>query len=597
MTKKTKKWGKQGSADAVKVKVTGYEWIRVFKYIDHKFLFYFSTLICFVTDLVEPMISITEGKLADILISNDYSSAEAFEKDLNRISNETLYILLFFFFLNSIYNAIDGILLPDMLSSVKKALVKAVFRQNLGFFDATESGVLDARLTVDAKIACRSYTSKIVNIVRYSVQMIIGLVVMFIKSQELALYMSLYLPIFLLVNIYGTKKLDKLWKKFNNLDTGISAETEEVLSSIRTVKSFGSEMNEYQHLKQNLKDEEKYLNENYKVSAIKDLFMTFADLSSKVLIMYVGGKQAALKKTAPGTIIAFLKIQKSWEKAASSVISKLADYSKYNVSAMKVLDILERKPEIEIDKGITINNVKGNIEFRDVVFSYPTRDKVVLDHLSFTINSGETVAIVGESGCGKSTILQIIERFYDCQGGEVLLDGVDIKNISPSSLRNYIGYVPQTPVMFSMNIKNNIRFGKPEAVKEEIIDAAKISNAHDFILQQNRAYDTQVTQNSLSGGQKQRLCIARAVILKAPIMILDEATASLDSESENLIQKSIKELKNGRTMIIVAHRLSTIKNADKILVLSNGKLVEEGTHEELVAKGGAYANLVKSQLQ
>ena len=365
---------------------------------------------------------------------------------------------------------------------------------------------------------------------------------------------------------------------------------------MRTVRSFDAGLLEYQAYKEKLFDVNDLVKKDSLRHGIENFISTLINWGSYCMLLLLGGKLAAKKEIDPGAIVVFLGIHRDWESAGVNLLTTLIDFNKANVSAAKILQIIEREPLIKLDEGEVLDHVNGHIEFRDVVFTYPTREQPALDHLSFTINPGETVAIVGESGCGKSTTLQLLERFYDCQEGQVLIDGHDVKSLSPITMRKFIGYVPQSPAMFSMAIKDNIRFGIPEANKEEIIKASKLANAHKFIVQQPKGYNTKVHQNSLSGGQKQRICIARAVMLNAPIILLDEATAALDAESERLVQQSIQNYQNGRTMIIVAHRLSTVKHADRILVMSAGKIIEQGTHDSLLAQGGAYADLVQNQL-
>lgn len=275
----------------------------------------------------------------------------------------------------------------------------------------------------------------------------------------------------------------------------------------------------------------------------------------------------------------------------------LKNSKKANISTRKILEIIEKEPGIKINEGRSITHIRGKIEFKNVFFKYPSRETYALNDVSFTIEPGETVAIVGESGCGKSTTLLLIQRFYDIDSGEILIDGRNIGKLKPTSLRSHIAIVPQQPVMFSMSAKENIKFSKPDATQEEVIESAKISNAHTFLKHLSDGYRTMVNQNTLSGGQKQRICIARAVLMDAPIMLLDEATASLDTESESLVQEALSRAGQGRTLVIVAHRLATIRNSDRILVMSKGKLVESGSHDELISKNGFYTRLIQAQLQ
>jgi ABC-type multidrug transport system fused ATPase/permease subunit len=263
--------------------------------------------------------------------------------------------------------------------------------------------------------------------------------------------------------------------------------------------------------------------------------------------------------------------------------------------------LVDAHPNVDRHDGDHIANgeevLRGNVEFRDVGFHYEKQTTWAVRHLSFTIAAGQTVAFVGESGCGKTTSLQLLQRFYDAQEGVILLDGVDIKTLAPEFVRSQISSVPQTPVLFSMSIRDNIRYAQPTAADEEVAQAARTGNAHDFVLELPEDYETMVEQKSLSGGQKQRLCISRAILQNAPIMLLDEATAALDTQSEQLVQQSLEQVRRGKTAILVAHRLSTVINADVIFVFKDGRIEEIGSHNELLAHGGLYADLTRFQLQ
>jgi len=277
------------------------------------------------------------------------------------------------------------------------------------------------------------------------------------------------------------------------------------------------------------------------------------------------------------------------------------DFAKAKVAAASIFQIVDRVPPIDNSsaEGTRLDSVKGNIQFNNVLFSYPTRPDVkVLKGLSLSVKSGETLALVGSSGCGKSTVVSLLERFYELESGHVLLDGIDITSMNVSWLRNQFGIVGQEPILFATTIRENIAYGKPDATEEEIIAAATAANAHSFISTLPDGYDTYVGEKGtqLSGGQKQRVAIARAIIRNPKILLLDEATSALDSESEKIVQEALDRVREGRTTIVIAHRLSTIQNASKIAVIDSGRVVETGTHTELLAERGLYYNLVHTQV-
>ena len=277
------------------------------------------------------------------------------------------------------------------------------------------------------------------------------------------------------------------------------------------------------------------------------------------------------------------------------------DVAKGKLATQRVFSVVDRQPLIDASdpSGIRPVSCSGQVELRAVTFSYPQRpDAPVFSNFNLSVPAGSTVALVGESGSGKSTVVQLIERFYDPQQGQVCVDGVDIKTLDLHWLRSKIALVSQEPVLFSLSVADNIRYGNPTATMEDVMAAAMAANAHTFIEALPEGYHTNLGEGEiqLSGGQKQRVCIARALVKDAPLLLLDEATSALDAESENVVQEALERLMEGRTTIIIAHRLSTIKDADSIAVVYKGKLVEQGTHSELLGAGGSYAKLVAHQL-
>jgi len=280
-------------------------------------------------------------------------------------------------------------------------------------------------------------------------------------------------------------------------------------------------------------------------------------------------------------------------------VALIPDIMKAKAAASRLFAVIERKPLLDENPDGKTPQIQGQITFKNVFFKYPTRPEVtVLKKFSLKVKPGRTIALVGHSGSGKSSVIQLIERFYDVTRGKILIDGIDIRDINLQHLRQSIGLVSQEPILFKGTIADNIRHGKPSATEDEIIEAAKRANAHDFIMKLADKYNTEVGERGtqVSGGQKQRIAIARAIMKSPKILLLDEATSALDAESEELVQSALAKLQVGRTTIIVAHRLSTIQHADTIFVLDNGKIVEQGTHDQLLKLDAHYASLVALQI-
>ena len=590
-------WRSQGSADELKQTTTGWEWMGIFKYMSNKTVFFLTCIFNMISCLGPYLNSMVQGQLATILVDSKFSAAEPFIQEINKIADTFLYLILITFVTGLAQWISESYFMPQFTRDLKTAIMNALMQQDIQFYDEVETGVILSRITEDAENAYMAYTLKLVSLLRCLVQWVVGLILCFTQSPKLSFILLFTAPLFMIVQRLGDKKIDQLWFSYNDCSTAVSAKSEEVLTSFRTVRAFDAEKREYKNYKDRLHSVYEVIKKNSIIHGTKEFLSSIIQWGSASLILYVTGMQAANGEIEPGTIVVFISIIGLWNNAFSGIFSIMTEFKKSNVSSAKILEIIENDPKIKLKEGRLISDVKGKIEFKNVTFTYASRDKPALNNLSFVVEPGQTVAIVGESGCGKSTTLQLLERFYDCQRGEILIDGQNVKDIQPDSLRKFIAFVPQAPTMFSMTIKNNIRFGKPGAHRPDIIHAAQVANAHEFIVQQPKGYNTPVHQNSLSGGQKQRLCIARAIMVDAPILLLDEATAALDAESEHLVQNAISHYRVGKSVVIVAHRLSTVMHADKILVMSQGTIIEEGTHESLLQKGGAYAQLVQNQLQ
>jgi ABC-type multidrug transport system fused ATPase/permease subunit len=381
---------------------------------------------------------------------------------------------------------------------------------------------------------------------------------------------------------------------------GATVVAEETMSNIRTVRSFANEEKQLAAYNEKVTDT---LNLGVKAAFAYGLFTggtSGVGMLAFVAIIYYGGTLVLEGELSSGDLTSFLLYALSVGTALSGLAGLFGAMMAAVGANDRVFQILDRIPFVPVDEGNACSlPVKGDIEFKKAVFAYPARPDIqVLKELELRIPAGTVAALVGPSGGGKSTILACIERFYDVDGGAVLVDGVDVKIIAGSSLRRSIGYVAQEPVLFAMSIKDNISFGKPGASDEEVLRAAKVANAAGFINDLPSKFDTQVGEKGvrLSGGQRQRIAIARALLQDPAILLLDEATSALDAESEHLVKEALERLMIGRTVVIVAHRLSTVSNADTVFVIQAGKVVGQGRHEELLNSSPLYAKLVKRQL-
>jgi len=372
---------------------------------------------------------------------------------------------------------------------------------------------------------------------------------------------------------------------------------EETLGGIRVVKAFNAEKDQFK----------KFDDQNNELLLIKNKAIRRRDLASPVtevlaflavvIVLWYGG-QLVLKNSFLNAedFLTYIVIFSQLIQPLKNLSSASYNIKKGAASIERIEHLINEDVSIkEIANPVILTSFNDCIEFKNVSFSY--EEKTILDNINLKIQKGKTVALVGSSGAGKSTLVDLIPRFHDVVKGELLIDGINIKNYSLKSLRNQMGIVTQEPILFNDTIANNIALGMDDATETQIMDAAKIANAHQFILQKENGYNTSIGErgNKLSGGEKQRVTIARAVLKNPPILLLDEATSSLDTESEKLVQDAINNLMNNRTSVVIAHRLSTIRHADEIIVLDKGKIAERGTHMTLMALDGIYRNLVSMQ--
>ena len=504
----------------------------------------------------------------------------------------------------SCYFGASAVMVPlrnGIVRDIRMQVYKKIISLPIGFFSQERKGDILARMSGDVQEVEYSITSTLEMLIKNPILIIIYLSVLFAMSWQLTLFTLVFAPLMMLVMTAIGSKLKARSLEAQQYWSDTMSQLEETLGGLRVIKAFIAE-DKMQGRFNEITDAVK--KKTGRVATRQALAHPMSEFLGTVLIMIVlwfGGTIILSEKAwfdAP-TFIFYMVI-------LYSVINPLKEFAKagYNIpkglaSMERVNKILETESSIkELPQPKTINNFNDSITFEHVGFHYDgAEDRKILDDICLTVKKGQTVAIVGESGAGKSTLVDLIPRFYDVTEGSVKIDGTDIRELSIHGLRSLMGNVNQEPILFNDTIFNNIAFGVENATMEQVIAAAKIANAHDFIMEKEEGYNTNIGDRGmkLSGGQRQRLSIARAILKNPPILILDEATASLDTESERLVQEALDRLMTSRTTIAIAHRLSTIKNSDEIIVMHEGKIVERGKHDDLLALNGYYKKLTDMQ--
>ena len=469
----------------------------------------------------------------------------------------------------------------------------------VGFFSERRVGELCSRMASDIEILKNTFTTDLAEFIRQIIIIIGGIALLSITSIKLTLFMLCTLPIIMIMAVIFGRKLRSYSKHVQNIVADSNTIVEESLQAILTIKSFTSEFFEIQRYN---KKADEIANISMKLGRLRAIFASFIIIGifgSIVAVIWYGTILIQNNSMSIGELFSFVLYSVFIAASIGGIAELYAAIQKAIGSTEELLSLQTIKPELSYQKTHN-STIQGNIQFNKVSFSYPSRKNTkVIDNLSFDIKEGQQVAIVGISGSGKTTITKLLMRFYCINSGSILLDQKNINDIDLHALRGQIGIVPQDIVLFAATIKDNLLYANQNASEEEIVDAAKKANAHNFIMDFEDGYDTIVGERGveISGGQRQRIAIARAILKNPKILIFDEATSSLDSKSEELIQESMTLLLKNRTSIIIAHRLSTIKKADKIFVLENGKIAESGNHTELMVQDGAYKKLASLQLE
>ena len=485
-----------------------------------------------------------------------------------------------------------------IVANLRNKLYEQIQRQSLAFFTQHPTGILMSRITNDVSSIQAASSEAVTSLIKDTVTLISLIGVVFYTDWKLAIVATIVFPL----AIYPISTLGKKMRKVAT-STQVTMGTltsllQETISGTRIVKAFGMEKYENERF---AAENERLFKLNMKtvsVNAISHPLMEFLGSLGIAAVIFYGGYNVVHGNSTPGTFFSFLAALLMLYEPVKRLVNVNNTIQQGIAGADRVFSIIDRVPDIDDKPGArALPPITRSIDLENVDFSYEKTP--VLKNISLSIKAGEVVAFVGMSGGGKTTLVNLIPRFYDVSSGRILIDGQDIRDVTMQSLRSQIAIVTQQTILFNDTVKNNIAYGDIERTQDDIINAARAANAHDFIMKLPQQYDTNIGElgTKLSGGEKQRISIARALLKDAPILILDEATSSLDTEAEIEVQEALDNLMKGRTTLVIAHRLSTIRNADRIIALVNGEIVEEGTHESLLAKQGEYFRLYNLQFK
>lgn len=561
--------------------------------IEKKFNIFIVFVLCFITTLI----SILGTRLNGYTIDNFIETG-----DMNGLGFICIVLVLMYLvniFSTYYQNMVMLKIAQRVSATMRKDLFTALQKLPLKYFDSNSSGDLMSRLTNDVDNINTTLSQSVTQLFSGIINIIGMFIAMILLSPILTLIGMITIPLTFMTTKTLAKKTQRFFVKQQRELGSLNGYIEEMVSGQKVVLLFSEE--------EKVKEEFGEINERLTKSAIiaqgVSSFMgpinNFINNISYLIISVVGG-YLILKGSAitVGIVFSFLLYMRNFTRPINEIMNLFNTIQSALAGAERVFEVIDEEKENDKDDAIDIDNIEGHVELKDVTFSY-TNGKEILKNVSLEAKKGEVIAIVGPTGAGKTTIVNLLTKFYNIDSGKILIDGKNIDEITRESLRKMVAMVLQDTYLFSETVSENIRYGRLEASDEEVIEAAKMADAHHFIKQLPQGYDTVLADNggNLSQGQRQLLAIARAILSNASILILDEATSSIDTRTEVLIQNAMLKLMEGKTTFVIAHRLSTIKNADKILALKDGEIIESGTHDELLAKEGFYANLYNSQFK
>lgn len=565
--------------------------LRLFKYVKpYLGTFIIGMIFLFLSSGASMVFPFLTGKLID-----------AANSDFIERINEIALLLLGVFLLNAIFSYfriyLFAIVTQKTLAALRQATYHHLIHLKMSFFSERRVGELNSRIASDISLLQETLTTTIAEFLRQIIIIVIGISLLTYMSIKLTLLMLSLVPVVIVIAVLFGKKIRKLSKNTQDEVADSNVIVEETLQGISTVKAFVNEQFEYLRYQVKTNDIIKVALQVAKWRGAFASFIIFCLFGSIIGVIWYGVILVQANEMSMGDLFTFILYSVFVGASLGGIADLYSQLQKAIGATENLLEILEEK--VESAGTLELSDEKGVIEFKHLHFSYPNRpDIAVLKDLNFQIRSGEQIALVGPSGSGKTTITALLMNFYQSTSGEILIDGKEISNYDLHSLRGKMAIVPQDVLLFGGSIFENIQYGKPGAKFEEVQEAAEKANALEFIISFPEKFETVVGERGvqLSGGQRQRIAIARAILKDPRILILDEATSSLDSQSEKLVQDALDVLMKGRTSLIIAHRLSTIQKSDRILVLQDGEIIESGTHEELNAKGGLYTQLKSLQM-
>ncbi|MFT6161231.1 MAG: ATP-binding cassette subfamily B protein [Myxococcota bacterium] len=516
--------------------------------------------------------------------------------------NYAAIALVVMFIIQAVFGAVRAWLFTvaseRVVARLRNRLFMSILSQEIGFFDKSRTGELTNRLASDTTVLQNTVTVNVSMGLRYIVGAVGGTVMLLWMSPRLTVVAIAVVPLIAIsAAVYG-RWLRSLSRKVQDALALSASIAEEAISGVRTVRAFAREEQEGARYAQ-------AVDTSYQLAARRALAMGifqsvlgFAGFATIALVVWWGGSLVIEDRMTVGDLTAFLIYTGLVAVSLGALSGLYSDFMRAIGASQRVFDLMDRNSDLETKDGEILDSVSGDVVLTNVEFAYPTRpDAPVLRGLNLTLAAGDVVALVGPSGSGKSTVAALLSRFYDPDSGGISIDGRDLTTLQPSSLRHHVGVVSQEPILFAATIAENIRYGKPTASEGEVRSAALAANALDFVDGFPEGFETLVGERGvrLSGGQKQRIAIARAVLKDPAILVLDEATSALDSESEHLVQEALDRLMEGRTTLVIAHRLSTVRDADRVVVLADGQVAEQGTHDALIEADGLYKRLVERQ--